>query len=75
MGRLIYYAFCEDYEAEGMYSESGELLGFWSCNDACWRNEYFSPFLEAVGIEIVIAPQNLQYALFDRCKELWGEYD
>ena len=70
----LYYAFCDEYEAEAMFSASGEILGFWSCNDACWRDEYFSPFMNAIGIEILIAEPAMQTQLFDHCKEIWGEY-
>jgi hypothetical protein len=40
-------------ECEAAFLEDGTLLDIWSCNDACWRNEYFSTFLKKVGIEIV----------------------
>jgi hypothetical protein len=37
-------------EVQGMFDMEGNLLGAWSDNNAAWRNEYFSPFLEKVGI-------------------------
>jgi hypothetical protein len=36
-----------------MFHEDGTLIGCWDCNDACWRNEYFSPMMKALGITIV----------------------
>ena len=40
-------------ECEAIFDEKDNLLGAWSNNDACWRGEYFSPFMEELGIKVV----------------------
>lgn len=54
--RTLYLANGKEFEAEGMFDKDGTLLGFWSCNDASWRNEYFLPFMHALGFNIESAP-------------------
>lgn len=52
MTQKVLIVFSEKHgECEGAFDEHGNLLDFWSCNDASWRNEYFSPFLKKLGIE------------------------
>lgn len=50
---IVYYE-GDEYcgEVEGMFNAKGELLGWWSTNDACWRNEYFSPFMLTQGLKV-----------------------
>jgi hypothetical protein len=55
-----------------MFSETGELLGIWSCNDATWRNEYFSDFMEALGFKVENASPELVDKLIATAKEYWG---
>lgn len=55
------YFVCSDYNIvidgreydlggyEGFIDENGDLLGWWSEDDADWRFEYFNPFLEKLG--------------------------
>jgi hypothetical protein len=38
-------------EAEAAFDEKGEMIHYWSCNDATWRGEYFEPLFEHFGIE------------------------
>ena len=71
--KTIYYVYVDDYEAEAMFSASGELLDFWSCNDGCWRGEYFNPFMKAAGIEVLRGPPEMEIAAFNYCKDAWGE--
>lgn len=55
MKRVYLTYVCDDKvgEVEGAFAEDGELLGCWSNNDACWRDEYFSPFMEKLGVETI----------------------
>lgn len=39
-------------EVQGFMNAQGEVVGFWSLNDANWRNEYFNATFQALGIEI-----------------------
>jgi hypothetical protein len=48
--RIVFVEDEEVGEVQGMFDMEGNLLGAWSDNDASWRNEYFSPFLEKLGI-------------------------
>ena len=36
-----------------MFTIAGRCVGWWSNDDANWRNEYFSPFMQELGIEVV----------------------
>ena len=61
---LIYHAYSEEYgECEGMFDFEGNLISFWACNDANWRSEYFSGFMEFLGVEIRPAPYWIQEKL------------
>lgn len=67
----------EEGEIEGMFTEEGDLLGMWCSNDACWRNEYFSDFMEELGIEVKDDWEDpfyveLKEKLEERARELWG---
>ncbi len=43
-------------EIEGMFDSNGDLLHFWFCNDATWRNHYFNPLMLKLGIEVKPMP-------------------
>lgn len=30
----------------------GQILGYWTCNDAKWRNEYFNGVFDKIGVTI-----------------------
>ena len=68
----IYYAFNEEYEAEAMFDANGGLLYYWCCNDAQWRQEYFGPFMERIGITILGATEEMNEKLNQICIENWG---
>lgn len=52
--KTIYLAYTDRLgECEAMFDTKGNLLGGWSSNDACWRGEYFSPFMEELGIQVI----------------------
>jgi len=42
----------EPYEMEWFFDENHNLITYWSCNDAQWREEYMTPLMEALGVEI-----------------------
>ena len=42
----------EEGEVEGMFDDKGNIIHCWTCNDANWRNEYFDPLMEALGIKV-----------------------
>lgn len=49
----VYYYYCEDAEVDSFYDETGQLLDFWSCNDANWRQEYMNGLLESLGYTVI----------------------
>lgn len=72
MSKTVYYAQTEEVgEVEGMFDEDGELLGMWSCNDACWQNEYFSEFLDKLGV-YVVEDGRFDDKLEKIAEEMWG---
>jgi hypothetical protein len=60
---------------EGMFDENGELLDMWSCNDATFRTEYFSRFLEKLGIRVEEATEEMEKKLYDTANEMWGPFE
>ena len=40
-------------EVEGMFNMDGICLGWWACNDAMWRSEYFNTFMRCAGVEVI----------------------
>lgn len=40
-------------EAQGFFSEDGEYLAGWDCNDGYWHTEYMNPLITALGFEII----------------------
>lgn len=71
--RTLYIAYTEEVgEAEAMFDADGTILGMWACNDATWRNEYFSGFMEALGYKVETAPQWMVDNLTAECREAWG---
>lgn len=51
--KTIYHVVSDEVEAEGMFDESGELLGAWCLNDAMWRREYMNLFMQKLGVSII----------------------
>ena len=79
MNQTIYIVYSEGEcgEIEGAFDARENILDIWSCNDATWRNEYFSGFLAKVGIEVVTnVPEKLRAKLEKKlvkyAKKEWG---
>jgi hypothetical protein len=76
--KTIWHVSSEDEgEIEGIFDENGELLGMWCCNDAHWRNEYFSPFMKGLGIEVKTnwrdpIYQEMKQKLEEHARSMWG---
>ena len=71
--RKLFIAYSDEHgEVEGMFDQDGTMLGMWACNDATWRNEYFSPFMWALGYEIETAPDWMVERLEQTAYEMWG---
>lgn len=47
----VYVCDNEMGEVEAMF-DGIRILSAWSCNDATWRNEYFAPIFQGVGITV-----------------------
>lgn len=52
--KKVYLVSIEDL-AEGMFDDKGKLIDYWHANDADWRIEYFSGFMEWAGIEVIVS--------------------
>lgn len=62
----IYHAYLYNEkigEVDAFASEKGELITWWSNNDADWREEYMQPLMTAVGVEVVEAGISLRKKL------------
>ena len=60
-------------EVEGVFDDEGNLLDFWCCNDATWRNEYFSGFMATLGFDCVSSSdENLINRLCEAASDAWG---
>lgn len=71
--RTLYFVYTEQVgEVEGIFDQDGTLLDFWSCNDACWRNEYFSPFMAKLGYTVEYGPEWMDEKLVEAAKEARG---
>lgn len=52
--KTIYIIYTENCgENNIVFDAKFKCLGAWSCNDATWRNEYFSGFMRDLGIEVL----------------------
>lgn len=72
--KTLRYVFLDEYEVDGIFDNKGELLGTWSCNDACWRNEYFSGFISKLGIRVEeSSDRELEQKLKDYWDPIFGE--
>lgn len=58
-----------DYEL--WFDKDMKLLGGYFEEDAYWRDEYFNPIFEKIGIEIINIKYNRKIAVKAR-KEMWG---
>ena len=76
---VIHFVYSEAFgEIEGMFDSDGKLLGIWCNNDACWRQEYFGPFLEALNIRVETHYSDdgdWETKLKEAAKEYWGLSD
>lgn len=51
--KKIYYILSTAYgECDVLFDEHDKIIDYWSCNDAQWRNEYFSGALAFFGYEV-----------------------
>lgn len=62
--RTIRIVYTEDTDYK-VFNESGKQIGSWHANDGKWREEYFNPFLEELGIKVV-----MEYLPYDDRVEL-----
>lgn len=51
--KIIYCIFTNWFgENQFFFDDYGNLLGWWTCNDASWRHEYMNPMMKALGIDV-----------------------
>jgi len=68
--KTIYHISLDSPEVQGIFDVNGNLLGAWSSNDANWRSEYFSEFMEQLGIR----EENPSKSLRDNMKKKLSNY-
>ncbi len=56
-------------EVEGAFTEEGELIDWWSSNDAVWRHEYFDYMMRKLGIEVKERNKALEAKLIAAARE------
>ena len=65
--KTIYHIYSDkDGECQGMFDESEVYLDGWFCDDANWRNEYFSGFMEKLGLNVVTVNSGAQYKRLEK---------
>lgn len=75
--RVIYHIAISDDdvgEVEGMFDETGALLGSWASNDATWRGEYFNGFLGKLNFDVLDSDdvtEDWRVALETKLKARW----
>jgi hypothetical protein len=51
--KVVEIVFTEEYgEAQGAFLD-GELIDYWYCNDACWREDAFNSLCETFGFTTI----------------------
>lgn len=48
----MWFADDDTGEVEAVFNEAGDLLHWWSCNDASLRTEYLAPLFGALGYDL-----------------------
>lgn len=71
--KVIYHFYTEKWgEVEGMFDESGKMLGTWFLNDAHWRGEYMDGFIAELGFEVKSLPKKLETKALEQIAENFG---
>lgn len=68
----IFCVYNEDYESQGFYDESGNLITDWSLNDAHYRDEYMGPLFRALGVQIECESEELEQKFEQYLKDTYG---
>jgi hypothetical protein len=72
--KIYHVAYCGDFgEADAFYNEAGELIHWWSNDDASWSGEYMGPLMEHVGVEVLDGTRKMQTHFKKHMKELFGD--
>lgn len=73
---IIYFFYSECFgEVEGMFDTNGNMLDCWMCNDATWRNEYFSGFMSKLGYTIKPLPEKFHESALKKIADSFGWTD
>jgi hypothetical protein len=57
--RVAYYIYVDWFgENQFFFDFHGNLLHWWSCNDANYRHEYMNPLMSKLGVQIVPMDKN-----------------
>ncbi len=61
---IHFETFCE---FAAVFDDKFKFIAGWDSNDANWRNEYFSPFMEKLGIKTIDSlPKSVDYYAIER---------
>lgn len=74
--KIVYLAFIESPEIEGMFESNGKLISSWYSNDATWRDEYFDEFMDWAGIKVknmAEAPTKLRKKMVKQLEDIASE--
>lgn len=50
--KILYLSYCDEFEADGFFTEDGEVIHGIDNSDASWSGEYMNPLLAKLGIEV-----------------------
>lgn len=71
--KVIYYYYTPAWgEMQGMFDDTGKMLGSWSCNDANWRGEYMEGFLNKLGIIVDRLPEKFKQKALEQIADCYG---
>lgn len=68
--KKVYHIFTEENgEMDWFFTEDGEVVAYWWCNDANWRGEYMGALVEFFGGSVSKAPFKLEKKLLKIMKK------
>jgi hypothetical protein len=67
--KKVYLVYDGRYGFEGMFDESGKLLGAWACTMAQWRPTQFDEFMRNLNVEVVPSSETALVAKMQKVAE------
>ena len=70
--KIIYHFYTEEpFEYEAMF-DGGIIIDAWSCNDASWRNEYFSGLMSYLDVQVKPLPKKYHKDAIKQIHQVFG---